>query len=130
SEEVQLLGGWLLGWLGLSRRTKSVYQCVGCILQNNSPRAQDRCRDEKDEYEDRDWLWSNPKPKPDDVGLMNEIEAVGINTDETDDFGETGSARDQSRDTDDCKKTARARSEIAEDVGDAVVIEFQRERIQ
>src|SRR5207244_13608302 len=87
------------------------YHCVGCLLQNNSPRAQDRCRDEKDEYEDRDWLWSNPKPKPDDVGLMNQIEAVGINADETDDFGETGSARDQSRDTDDRKQAARARSE-------------------
>ena len=61
---------------------------------------------------------------------MNEIEAVGINADETDDFVESANVRDQSRDADDCKKTTRARSEIAEDVGDAVVIEFQRERIQ
>jgi len=32
---------------------------------------------------------------------MNEIEAVGINADQTDDFVETGGARDQSSHADD-----------------------------
>src|SRR6266849_10337553 len=73
---------------------------------------------------------TNAKPEPDDVRLVNEIEAVGVDTDKTEDFGEAGNARDQSRDADDCEKTARPGSEIAKDVSDAVVVKFQGERIQ
>src|SRR5205823_13144201 len=107
-----------------------VQHSISWLIQKDPPRTEDCGRDQKDEEKDRDRLWSNPKSKPNHIRLVNAIEAVGINPDETDDFGEAGNARDQSGDAGGCEKTTRTRAKIPKDVSDAVGVKFQRQRIQ
>src|SRR5690349_2224803 len=80
---------------GLSSWEEFSYYTICCSFQQTSPRAQDCQCNQEDQEEDQDRLRPNVKPEPDNIRLMNQIKAVGVNAHRADDFGQRRSPRNQ-----------------------------------
>ena len=111
-----------------SARQNFIHECVGCFLQNNSPRAEDCECDNKNKQEGQNRQRPDAKAEPDHVRLVDEIETIGINSDETEDLGENGGTRNKSGDADNYEKATRASGEIDKNI--TVVVKPDRGRIQ
>jgi len=119
-----------LSWSCFPERDEFGYKRVSAFFQKDAPRAENGQRDDKNQKKHRDRLWPDPKSKPDDIRLVDEIKAIGVRANKAENFGKAGNARNDSGNADDFKETTRAGGEVAKDIGGAVLVKLQGCRIQ
>lgn len=111
-------------------RKQPVYQGVGSFFQEHAPGSEDSQHRDANQQECPDRHFANAEAQPDDVRLMNKVQAVGIESDQAKQSGRSVEKRDESGNADDLQHATRARGEIDEDVGNKAMIKLQRRRIE
>ena len=109
-----------------SERREFVNQRVSRLFQKHSPRAKRSQGWKTDQEKHPDRLLSNAEPEPDDIRLVNEVQAIRIESNETEQSGRLFEYRNDSGDADDFEQATCARSEIDENVLIDAVVELQR----
>jgi hypothetical protein len=73
----------LLSVRWFSQRNEFLHEHVCCLFQTHSPRTERSQSWHADQKECPDRHLTNAEPEPDDVGLVNEVQSVGIEPYET-----------------------------------------------
>ena len=107
-----------------SERNQFVHQHIGSLFQKHSPSAEDSQCWDANQKKHPDRHFANAKAKPNDIGLMNEIQAIGIEPDKAKEFGWPSEERNDSGDAHDFEQATGARGEIDKNVFVQSVIEL------
>ena len=111
-----------MGWF--SERCEFVNERVSRLFQKHSPRAKRSQSWNTDQEKHPDRLLSNAEPEPDNIRLVNEVQAIRIESNETEQFGRLFEYRNDSGDADDFEHATCAGSKIDENVLVEPVVEL------
>src|SRR5436309_7785108 len=113
-----------------SQRTESVHEPVCAVFQKHSPRTERSQSWHANQKECPDRHVTNAEPKPDDIGLVNEVQPIRIESDEAEQFGRLFKYRNDSSNADDFEHATCAGGKIDENVIVEAVVELQRCRVE
>src|SRR5437899_5653820 len=106
------------------QRDESVHEPVCAVFQKHSPRTERSQSWHADQKECPDRHLTNAEPKPDDIGLVNEVQAIRIESNETEEFRRLFEYRNDSSNADDFEHATCAGSKIDENVLVEPVVEL------
>src|SRR5213595_1152801 len=69
------------------QKDQFVHERVGAFLQEHSPRTEHRQGGDTNQQKHPDRHFANAESEPDDIWLVNEIQAIGIEAHKTEKFG-------------------------------------------
>lgn len=107
-----------------SQGRKFIDECVRCFLQKHSPCAEHGQGRNANQEKHPDRHFANAKSEPDDIRLVNKIQAVGISSDQAEEFRWPLKEQNHPRDAYNFKHATRARGEIDENVFVQAVIKL------
>ena len=107
-----------------SQRDEFIDERVRCFFQNHSPRAEHGQGRNTNQEKHPDGHFANAESEPDDIRLVNKIQAVGISSDHAEEFSWPLEEQNHPRDACNFKHATRARGEIDENVFVQAVIKL------